>query len=104
MGAPQSIIAELEEAIQSGSQDKRVETLRRVTDLFLSGADRLNDSQIAVFDDVLGLLIKRIESKAMIELSARLAPVDNAPRKLFADSLGTTTSQSPNLYSLIQPG
>jgi uncharacterized protein (DUF2336 family) len=82
MGAPQSIIAELEEAIQSGSQDKRVETLRRVTDLFLSGADRLNDSQIAVFDDVLGLLIKRIESKAMIELSARLAPVDNAPSEV----------------------
>jgi uncharacterized protein (DUF2336 family) len=77
--APQSIIAELEEAIQCGSQDKRVETLRRVIDLFLSGADRLNDSQIAVFDDVLGLLIKRIESKAMTELSARLAPVDNAP-------------------------
>jgi hypothetical protein len=51
--APQSIIAELEEAIQCGSQDKRVETLRRVIDLFLSGADRLNDSQIAVFDDVL---------------------------------------------------
>jgi hypothetical protein len=40
--APQSIIAELEEAIQCGSQDKRVETLRRVIDLFLSGADRLN--------------------------------------------------------------
>src|SRR5271157_505017 len=79
MGAPQSIIAELEEAIQSGTQDKRVETLQRVIDLFLSGADRLNDSQIAVFDDVLGLLIKRIESKVMIELSARLAPVDNAP-------------------------
>jgi uncharacterized protein (DUF2336 family) len=83
MGAPQSIIAELEEAIQSGSQDKRVETLRRVTDLFLSGADRLNDSQIAVFDDVLGLLIKRIESKAMIELSARLAPIDNAPPEVI---------------------
>ncbi len=79
MGAPQSIIAELEDAIQSGSQDRRVETLRRVTDLFLCGADRLNDSQIAVFDDVLGLLIKRIESKAMIELSTRLAPIDNAP-------------------------
>src|SRR5277367_5806959 len=79
MGAPQSIIAELEDAIQSGSQDKRVETLRRVTDLFLSGADRLNESQIAVFDDVLGHLIKRIEGKAMVELSTRLAPVDNAP-------------------------
>jgi uncharacterized protein (DUF2336 family) len=69
----------LEGAIQTSSAEKRVETLRRVTDLFLSDADRLNDEQIAVFDDVLGQLIKRIETRALAELSARLAPVDNAP-------------------------
>ncbi len=32
-----------------------------------------------MFDDVLGHLIKRIEKKALVELSGRLAPVDNAP-------------------------
>src|SRR5262249_38831425 len=74
-----SLMADLEDAIKIGSQDRRVETLRRVTDLFLSDADRLNDSQVGVFDDVLCHLIKRIESKAVAELSARLAPVDNAP-------------------------
>ena len=74
-----SVIAELEDAIKRGSQDYRVETLRRVTDLFLDGADRFNDAQIAVFDDVLVRLIARIETKAMMELSARLGPVDNAP-------------------------
>ncbi|MGO9046324.1 MAG: hypothetical protein ACLQFW_05465, partial [Xanthobacteraceae bacterium] len=61
----QSLILELEEAIQSGSKDKRVDALRRITDLFVADADRLNDQQIDVFDDILGHLIKRIESKAL---------------------------------------
>jgi uncharacterized protein (DUF2336 family) len=74
-----SLISELEDAVRSHSADKRVETLRRVTDLFLGEADRLNDEQIGVFDDVLGKLIHRIETKALAELSSRLAPIDNAP-------------------------
>jgi uncharacterized protein (DUF2336 family) len=79
MSAQQSIIVELEDAIKSGSSEKRVETLRRVTDLFLNDADRLNDAQIGLFDDVLCHLIKRIETKALVELSGQLAPVDNSP-------------------------
>jgi uncharacterized protein (DUF2336 family) len=74
-----SLIAELEEAVHSQSTEKRVETLRRVTDIFLGQADRLNDAQISLFDDVLGKLIQRIENKALAELSSRLAPIDNAP-------------------------
>ena len=79
MEAGQSLIAELEEAIQSGSKDKRVDSLRRITDLFLVDADRLTNHQIDVFDEVIGHLIKRIERKALAELSGRLAPVSNAP-------------------------
>jgi uncharacterized protein (DUF2336 family) len=79
MSAHRSLLAELEDAIHSGSQDRRVATLRRVTDLFLSESERLNENQIAVFDDVLCQLVKRIETKAIVELSSRLAPVDNAP-------------------------
>ena len=79
MIADQSLIAELENAIQSGSKDKRVDTLRRITDLFVADADRLNDQQIDVFDDVLGHLIKRIEGKALAQLSQRLGPLNNAP-------------------------
>ena len=77
----QSLIGELEAAIQSGSKDKRVDTLRRITDLFVADADRFNDQQIGVFDDVLGHLIKRIEGRALAELSERLAPISNAPRR-----------------------
>jgi uncharacterized protein (DUF2336 family) len=79
MSARPSLIDELEEAIKSGSQEKRTGTLRRVTDLFLNQADRLSEEQVAVFDDVLCHLVKRIEAKALVELSGVLAPIDNAP-------------------------
>jgi len=74
-----SPIAELEEALKSGSAEKRVETLRRVTDLFLTDCDRLNEQQVKVFDDVLMHLIQRVEISALAELSRNIAPVDNAP-------------------------
>src|SRR6266545_53143 len=74
-----SVIGELENALKDGSSDKRVETLRRVTDLFLDDADRLNEQQIKLFDDVLIHLIQRIETKALVRLSESLAPADNAP-------------------------
>src|SRR3981081_4763300 len=79
MSAQHSLIAELEDAIQSGSSERRVETLRRVTDLFLNDADRFNEAQVGLFDDVLCHLIKRIETKALVELSKHLAPIDNSP-------------------------
>jgi uncharacterized protein (DUF2336 family) len=83
MGASASIIGELEAAVQSGSAEKRVETLRRVTDLFLDDADRLNEQQIGVFDDVLVHLIKRIENKALVQLSGSLATVAHAPTQVI---------------------
>src|SRR4249920_2061615 len=76
---PESLIAELERSVRVDDSATRLNTLRQVTDLFLNESDRLNDEQISVFDDVLGLLIDRIESKALAELSERLASVDNAP-------------------------
>ncbi len=79
MGAALSLIPELEEVIQHGTQQKRADTLERITTLFLSGADQYADEQVNLFDDVFGLLIKEIETKARVELANRIAPVSNAP-------------------------
>jgi Uncharacterised protein conserved in bacteria (DUF2336) len=76
---PVSIIAELEEAVRSGSSTKRISTLRQVTDLFLRDADRLSEDQVKVFDDVLCHLVARVETRVKAELSARLTSVDHAP-------------------------
>src|SRR5437879_13620392 len=77
-----SIIAELEDALSSGSSQKRVETLRQVTDLFLHDGERLSEDQVKVFDDVLCLLIARVETRARAELSHRLATIDYAPSEV----------------------
>jgi len=78
-----SIIVELEEAVRAGSSEKRVKTLRQVTNLFLHDGARFNDEQIKVFDDVLCLLVARVESRARAELSTSLAPVEYAPNEII---------------------
>jgi uncharacterized protein (DUF2336 family) len=84
MGAtPLSLIPELENVVQHGSSEKRVETLQRITALFLNGAGRYNEEHVDLFDDVFSLLIEEIENKARAELSNRLAPVSNAPVKVL---------------------
>jgi uncharacterized protein (DUF2336 family) len=80
---PETIIAELEEAVRSGSSEKRVNTLRQVTNLFLYDGERLNETQIKIFDDVLCLLVARVETRVRAELSERLAPIDYAPADLI---------------------
>jgi hypothetical protein len=80
--APQpdhSIIAELEDAVRTGSPEERVETLRQVTNLFLHDGSRLNEEQVKIFDDVMCLLIARVESRARAEFGKRLALVPFAP-------------------------
>jgi len=79
MSVPASLLPELEDVVAHGSAEKRAETLRRITSLFLDGATRFNDSHVALFDDVIGTLIEEIEAKALAELARRLAPVRNAP-------------------------
>ena len=59
------------------------ETLRRVTDLFLAGADRFTEDQVLLFENVLGFLVQRIETRARAELSTRLALVGNAPSRVI---------------------
>jgi uncharacterized protein (DUF2336 family) len=83
-----SIIDEVEVAIRAGSDQKRLETARRVTDLFLSSAGSFDEEQVALFDDVLDRLIKTIELRsiadmaarvALAEISTQLAPIAQAP-------------------------
>ena len=83
-----SIIDEVETTISIGSAEKRLETIKRVTDLFLSSAGSFNHEQIELFGDLLERLIKTIEIRAIADVSARialaemsiqLAPVGQAP-------------------------
>jgi uncharacterized protein (DUF2336 family) len=79
MGVPVSLLPELEDVVQHGSADKRAETLRRITTLFLDGAPGFNADHVALFDDVIGCLVVEIEAKALAELARRIAPIPTAP-------------------------
>ena len=79
MVVPASLFPELEDVVQHGSAEKRAETLRRITTLFLDGAASFNADHIALFDDIIGCLIEEIEAKALAELARRIAPIANGP-------------------------
>jgi hypothetical protein len=75
MSQAASVIDELESVLAAGSSDRRrTEILRRVTDLFLGNAESFDAEQVGVFDDVLAHLIKQVETDALAELGAKLAP------------------------------
>jgi uncharacterized protein (DUF2336 family) len=82
MTSQASLLPKIEDALRAGPAARRSEILARVTDLFLQGGERLSDAQVALFDDVLGRLIVEIETKALVQLAQRLAPVANAPAEV----------------------
>ena len=73
------LLDELEAALASGTNTRRIEMLTRITDLFVGGAPRFSEQQVGIFDDVMARLVQAIESKARAKLSHRLAPIGNAP-------------------------
>jgi uncharacterized protein (DUF2336 family) len=76
---PENLLDELQATLAHGTVARRVEALRRVTDLFLNNAVDYSDEQIGLFDDVLQCLMLHIETSAKMLLANRLAPVDTAP-------------------------
>ena len=100
-----NLLDELQSTLAHGTVARRVETLRRVTDLFINGAVDYSDEQIGLFDDVFQCLIDQIETSARMLLANRLAPIDTAPpltiRALAFDDVieiaGPVLSQSTRL-------
>src|SRR5712675_2714890 len=74
-----AIVDELESALRAGTTDRRMEVLQRITALFVQNARNFTEEQIALFDDVMGRLVREIENLALVELGRRLAPIPNAP-------------------------
>jgi uncharacterized protein (DUF2336 family) len=104
MQQPDTIIAELEEAVRSGNAERRVHTLRQVTNLFLCDGERLSEDQIKVFDGVLCLLVAKVEARARAELGQNLAHLDYAPVEVIQRLAGTTKSPLPEPCSPTRRG
>ena len=79
--ASSELIGELEAAVRDGSLERRVRMLRRLGDLLVSDVERLTPSQMNLFDDVLAVLIERVEARALAQLSTALADLALAPEQ-----------------------
>ena len=71
--ASAELIDELEGVLRERSAEGRARTLQRLSELLLSCAERLNPSQISIFDDVLVRLLDCVGTAALVELSNALA-------------------------------
>jgi uncharacterized protein (DUF2336 family) len=80
--AAKTLITELDSVLDSAPDGWRGTALRRITELYLSGAELYTAEQVAVFDDVMSRLLDESDRALLIELSGQLAWIDNAPVKV----------------------
>jgi len=80
--AHQSLIDELEVMVAHRNIGSRADILRRVTDLFVTGSDRFDCEQLALFDNVMGRLVDEIDSSARAAFGERLSMIANAPPRV----------------------
>ena len=74
-----SIMGELDAALKSGSEARRIDMLARITDVFTADAPRYSEEQVRFFDDLMVRLIESVGSSARATLAVKLAPIGNAP-------------------------
>jgi uncharacterized protein (DUF2336 family) len=78
----ETLARDIAATLQAGP-GRSTETVRRITDLFARDCPRYGSEHLAVFDDVLGLLVTRIEDHARSELAERLADLPQAPPRVL---------------------
>jgi len=78
-GTPLAIIDELNTAIATGTVQRRIELIERLSDLFVFGAADYSDDQITLFDSIFARLVVTVEAYARASLARRLAGVPQAP-------------------------
>ena len=83
------LISDIEQAI-AGRSSQTGAMLQRITELFLIHAGHYSTDQLSVYDDVLEMLIDKVEVSARAALAQRLAPLADPPaqaiRKLARDN------------------
>lgn len=80
-----SLVNDVEQSIASGEDARRVDTLRKLTNLFIEQSPHLGEEHVGVFDEVISRLAGEIEFRARVELAERLADITNAPKKTVRD-------------------
>jgi uncharacterized protein (DUF2336 family) len=76
------LIAQFDAALGRMPISQHVGIQRQVTDILL-GCASYSERQAAILNGVMGRLVERIDRRALLELSGRLASVDNAPANVI---------------------
>jgi uncharacterized protein (DUF2336 family) len=74
-----ALLTELDATLARVTPSRRLAMLRQMTDLYLSAAGLYTEEQTAVFDTLIKRLTQGVETRALVELSSRLAAMDSAP-------------------------
>lgn len=77
-----SFVTEVEDAIASKDPVRRVDTLRKLTGLFVETEPQLTEGHVEIFDEVILRLSRDLEQKARHELSEKFSTLEKAPRKV----------------------
>jgi uncharacterized protein (DUF2336 family) len=80
---PAIALAELEEKFRTFDPQKRQETLRALTDLFLVSAPQLDEAGVEIFDNVFDAALEKQSVAVLTDVSRRMAPIPNAPSRLI---------------------
>jgi uncharacterized protein (DUF2336 family) len=80
----QSLLSDLDATLPQATETWRSTALGQIMELFVSGADFYSGEQIALFDEVMGRLIKKMDRARLAELSGALAGVNHAPARVLA--------------------
>lgn len=79
----ENLIEDLEAAMSRKDLAGRAESLRRITDLFVSNVAAYSGEQLELFDEVMRRLTAEVDAAARAQLGLRLATVAHAPAHLL---------------------
>lgn len=74
----EALLDELDHTLTRVDGSRRLNMLRQMTDLFLAGAPSYSEELAELFDAIIKRLSEGVESKALVELSNRLATAETA--------------------------
>lgn len=78
-----SLIDQFHAALGKVSSAEQLAVQRQVADLLLATKQQYSDRQVAIFNDVIGCLIEKVDRQALVELTGRLAAADHAPNPVI---------------------
>jgi len=79
MPAANSLLPELDDIVRQGDPVRRSDAIRRISDLYVQGAEGFHPDHVALFDGILLQLVPETDVEIRSELARRFSAIANAP-------------------------